>query len=269
MAGEAELILVALMMTLVFLSLIIVYARRFVRVPPNKAMVIYGSGMGRRRAIGRDGRPITVGGFDIVVAGGRFVPPIVKDFAFLPLELLALEIAIQGIPTDSANRGPRMHLKAGAQVKIASDEASLRKAAEALLGRTDKEVGDAATMVIEAAVRSAAARITIQEIAAFREGFAESVLGKAAAGLAGIGMEIKSLVLREVEDEHGLLDAQSRRRTAEAIRDARVGEAQARREASTIDASKLGESWETRLEGIARRLDKVERRLEDEESGDK
>jgi len=248
---EVGIILVAFFLSIVFLSFIIVYIKRYVRVPPNKAMVVFGSGMGRRRGVGKDGRPVTLGGFEIIVGGGKFIAPVTKDYAFLPLNVTTLDVQVKEIVTDVTRSGAKLNVKAVAQVKVSGEQSALQTASEALLGKTELEINDIALKTLEGHVRGVCAKLTIEEVNSDRDKFAAEIQRGAAGDLANMGMEIRSFVIKEIEDEHGYLDALGRKRTAEVIRDARVGEANANREAVQFEASAAREAEKANAEAEA------------------
>ncbi|HLF07148.1 MAG TPA: flotillin family protein [Thermoplasmata archaeon] len=269
MAGELELVLVVVFNAIVILSLIVVYVKRFISVPPDKAMVIYGSGMGSQHTIDKQGKPRIFGGCEIVLGGGRFVPPVVKSFAFLSLDVITIDLRVRDIVTDRSRDHLRIELTAITHVGISREMKALKIAAENLLGKTEQEIRDIAPKSFEAQVRSLCSRLTYEEMNADREELAKAVLASTGKELAKLGMETRSFVIRDLNDERGYRDAMDRIRAAEAILDARPRAAQPSREVSIIDAAKLGQSWETRLEEMAKRLDGIEKRLEDDESGER
>jgi flotillin len=78
--------------------------------------------------------------------------------------------------------------------------------------------------------------MTIESINSDRDAVAANVQTQAAKDLRNMGIEIRSFVISDLEDERGYLDALGRKRTAEVIRDARIGEALANREATIREA---------------------------------
>jgi len=64
-----------------------------------------------------------------------------------------------------------------------------------------------------------------------RKKFAIGVREVAVADFANLGLEIVSYTIKDVKDDEGYLEALGRKRTAEVKRDARIGEAEANRDA--------------------------------------
>jgi flotillin len=67
-----------------------------------------------------------------------------------------------------------------------------------------------------------------------------------------MGIEIRSFVISELEDERGYLDALGRKRTAEVIRDARIGEAWANRAATIREAEAARDGEQANSEAEAK-----------------
>ncbi len=225
------LILAVLLVLGVGLVAVIIYASRYKKVPPDSAMVIYGRGAKKGAR-----------GYTVVSGGGKFILPVVQGFDFLPLDVRTLEISVTDIVTDVKTSGAQMNIKAVTQVKIASDEASLYTAAEQLLHKTDKEINEIAQKTLEGHVRGICATMTIEAINSDRDAVASHVQSQAAKDLRNMGIEIRSFVIRDIEDQYGYIKALGRKRTAEVKRDARIGEAIANKEATIKEAEAAREA---------------------------
>ncbi len=224
-----------------FLILILTYANRYKRVSPDKAMVIYG------RKTTKGGK-----GYEVVSGGGRFIWPIFQGFEFMPLDVRTLEISVTDIVSDVKTSGAKVNIKAVAQVKIASDLASLNTAAEQLLHKSDKEINEIALKTLEGHTRGICANMTIEAINSDRDAVAASVQTQAAKDLRNMGIEIRSFVIKDIEDEYGYLDALGRKRTAEVKRDARIGEAIANKMATIKEAESARDAEQANSEAEAK-----------------
>ncbi|HEV8594306.1 MAG TPA: SPFH domain-containing protein, partial [Thermoplasmata archaeon] len=202
------------------------YANRYKKVPPDKAMVVYGRKIKEGRA-----------GYQVITGGGKFIVPIVEAYEFLPLEIRTLDVVVEDIVTDVRQSGAKLNIKAVAQVRISDDMATLRTAAAQLLHKRDPEINEIALKTLEGHVRGICATLTIEQINSERDAIASQIQGLAANDLKNIGMEIRSFVIKEIEDAHGYLDALGVKRTEEVKRDARIGKANANREATVAEAS--------------------------------
>jgi len=219
-----EPILIALGIVLAIFLPIVIYAARYKKVPPDKAMVVYG------RAF-EGGR-----GYRVYSGGGKWIRPITEAYEFLPLDVRTQDVVVTDIVTDVKESGARLNIKAVAQVRISDDPDTLRTAAGQLLHKRDEQINEIALKTLEGHVRGICATLTIEQINSERDAVATQVQGLAAADLKNIGLEIRSFVIKEIEDERGYLDALGVKKTEEVKRDARIGKANANREATIAEA---------------------------------
>ena len=127
--------------------------------------------------------------------------------------------------------GVPVTVEAVANVKIAGDDTSLRSAAERFLGMTTEKIKDVIFLTLEGHLRAILGTLTVEEINADRQAFAQKMTDEAAVDLKKMGVNIDILTIQQISDEQGYLDALGKKRTAEVKRDAVVGEAQAQRDA--------------------------------------
>jgi flotillin len=221
-AGTAFMIAI-LLLVMAFMSLIILYANRYKKVPPDKAMVVYGKRSGKR-------------GYQVISGGAKFIVPILEAYEFLPLDVRTLDVKVKDIVTDVVSSGARINVACVTQVKISSDPASLHTAAEHLLHKSDNEINEIAMKTLEGHVRGVCATLTIEQINSDRDVIASKIQTMAGNDLKNMGIEIRSFVIKDIEDEYGYLDALGVKRTEEVKRDARIGKANANRAATIQEA---------------------------------
>jgi flotillin len=231
--------LIALVIVMAIFLPLAIYAARYKKVPPDKAMVVYG------RAF-EGGR-----GYKVYSGGGRWIRPIIEAYEFLPLDVRTLDLVVAEIVTDVKQSGAKVNIKAVAQVRISDDPDTLRTAASQLLHKKDVQIDEIALKTLEGHVRGICATLSIEQINSERDAVASQVQGLAANDLKNIGLEIRSFVIKEIEDERGYLDALGVKRTEEVKRDARVGKANANREATVAEAiaAQLAEKANAEAEG--------------------
>src|SRR5437867_6813404 len=116
---------------------IVIYARRYKRVPPNQAMVVFGR---RRGDVG----------YNVIMGGGKFILPIVEQVEYLDLSLQTLEIHVPAVITRS---GVPLTVECVAQIKISNERTKLNVAAVQLLGKTRDGVAQLAEATIVGQVR--------------------------------------------------------------------------------------------------------------------
>ncbi len=117
-----------------------------------------------------------------------------------------------------------------AQVKIASsNEEMLRAAVEEFIDKTDKEIEEVAMLTLEGHQRAIMGAMTVDEIFKDRKKFSSKVFDIASTDLFNMGIQVISYTLKDVKDEDQYMMSLGMARTAEIQRDARIGEAEAKR----------------------------------------
>ncbi|MFQ5856704.1 MAG: flotillin family protein [Anaerolineae bacterium] len=187
-------------------GLIALWYWRYTKAGPNEVLVV--SGRGRYR----------------FVRGGTFVWPILERVQSLSLALLTLDVHAADAYT---KQGVKLMVDGVAQVKVRSDEESIRLAAEQFLGKPADEVKRVALQVIDGYVRALLGTMSVEDVYLTREEFARQIRESSQHDLEQMGLQIVSLTIRHVADEEGYLDALGKPRVAEVKRDAVVGEAKA------------------------------------------
>jgi len=124
--------------------------------------------------------------------------PIRETVAWMSLNVHTLELTFDDVGSDVRNHGPRLRIQLVAQARISGDGDRLLVAAQNLLGKPDEEIQRIARLAVESHLRAVCASLSAQEVGANRDAVAEQVRERAEKDLEKIGMELPSLVLREV-----------------------------------------------------------------------
>ncbi|MFH1893420.1 MAG: SPFH domain-containing protein [Candidatus Zixiibacteriota bacterium] len=221
---------------IVIFVMFVVISKRYIKVGPNEVLVI--SGM-RHRIKTAEGDRESVG-FRILKGGGTFVIPVFERVDHLSLELFTLDV---NTPEVYTAKGVPVMVDGVAQVKIKGDEVSIRTAAEQFLSKAKQEIMEISLQTMEGHLRAILGTMTVEEIYSNRDAFASKVQDVAAADMANMGMVVVSFTIRDIRDKQGYLDALGKPRVAQVKKDARVGEAEADRDATiqSAEARKIGE----------------------------
>jgi flotillin len=183
---------------------------------------------GRKHTIVDDrGNRATVG-FRVVRGGAALRVPVLEEVQYLSLNIMSIPLKISRAYT---KEGVPVTVEAVANVKIAGDDMSLRGAAERFLGMTTDKIKEVIFQTLEGHLRAILGTLTVEEINADRQAFAQKMTDEAAVDLKKMGVNIDILTIQQISDEQGYLDALGKKRTAEVKRDAIIGEAQATRDA--------------------------------------
>ena len=235
-----ETLFIPLIVLAVLLSVLIavwLFSRNYIKVSPNAAAVF----SGRKRKLS-DGRLV---GYRIVRGGAALRVPLLEKVEYLSLNLLTIPLEIRRAYTV---KGVPVSVKAVANVKIKSDDISLQAAAERFLGMSLPEVQKVIFQTLEGHLRAILGTLTVEEINNDRQSFAQKLTSEASADLERMGIGVDVLIIQEISDEEGYLDALGKRRTAEVKRDAQIGEAEATRDSKIQSSLAMQEGEKVKLD---------------------
>lgn len=205
---------------LVFLFVLMFLIKQYKRCPSNRILVIYGR-VGANRAA------------QCIHGGGKFVIPLLQDYAFLPLEPMVIEIPLQGA---LSLNNIRVNVPSTFTVGISTDPVLMNQAAERLLFLPDKKVQEQAQDIILGQLRLVIATLSIEEINKDREKFMALINANVTEEINKIGLTLINVNIRDITDESGYIEAIGKRAAAEAINRAKVDVAQQDRDGATGQA---------------------------------
>lgn len=184
MTPPLTLILAVAGMVLVTIIFAAIWASRYVRVGPNRVLIV----SGRQHQLA-DG---TRRGFRIVRSGGTFVFPVIEKAEALSLEVLSIEMPKLRVSA----AGAPVEVDCLAQVKIKGDEASILAAAEHFLSKNEDGMKNIVRPVLEQHVRAVLGSTSEQELDGDPAGRAARVEAAAAKDLVKMGLGVVSLSIQ-------------------------------------------------------------------------
>jgi flotillin len=216
--------LVAGGIALVVLLVASIYARFYVKVPPDQVAVFTGRG-----------------GFRLVRGGASMRLPVVERVDYMSLAPFETPLSIQGA---YSKEGVQVNVEAVALVRFDSTDAAIRTAAERFLNADREHLHKTVQEILSGHLRSIAAKMTVEELNSSRETLVSKVTDEAGSDFGGIGMNLDVLTIQHISDDQGYLENIGRKRVAEVKRDAEIGEAEATRDAMirSAEARRLGET---------------------------
>ena len=220
MSKEAVVAIVIPGIMFVAFMMIVMVAKRWIKVGPNQVLII----SGRRRS--REGLGSV--GFRIVKGGGAFVLPIIEKYDLLSLELMTIDVKTPEVYTVT---GVPVLVDGVAQIKVKGDDVSIATASEQFLSMERARIAEVAHQTLEGHLRAILGMMTVEEIYKNRDAFAQRVQEVATSDMANMGLTIVSFTLRDIRDNQGYLDALGKPRTAQVKRDAIIAQAEADRDA--------------------------------------
>ncbi|GJQ87977.1 putative flotillin [Trypoxylus dichotomus] len=186
----------------------------FVTCGPNEALVVSGCCHSKPR----------------LVPGGRaFIWGSWQQVDSISLNTMTLQIESPRVYT---SQGVPVSVTGIAQVRIqGSNMDMLLAACEQFLGKSEEEIRDVALATLEGHQRAIMGSMTVEEIYKDRKKFSENVFKVASSDLVNMGMSIVSYTIKDIWDDQEYLKSLGMSRTAEVQRDAKIGEADAKRDA--------------------------------------
>jgi flotillin len=214
--GITYLTLAALVFLLTFLGLVLFMAKRYKRCPSNRVLVIFGK-------VGSGQSALCIHG------GGRFVLPIIQDYAYLSLEPIQIEVPLR----DALSiENIRVNVPSVFTVAIGIEPAIMQNAAIRLLGLDTPHIKKQAEDIIFGQLRQVIASMHIDDINRDREKFLHNIQNSVEPELQKIGLVLINVNITDITDGSGYIEAIGRKAASEAIQIAR---------GDVADQEKLGE----------------------------
>jgi len=219
-------------------------AKQYRKVGPNEVLIISG---GRRRTITEpDGTKRKIG-YRMNIGGGALVMPFLERADILPLEVFTLNMEIQDGLTA---KGIELKAVGQAQVKVKSDESSIRIASEQFLSKGLNGMKEIAQQIIEGNMRNVLGAMTVEDIYQNRGQFSSKVMEKAGNSFNSMGLQVLSFSLKEIADNQGYLEALGKPHVARVKGEAEVAQAEA--ESVRLGTQAKGKALAIKHDGLAR-----------------
>ncbi len=196
-----------------FLMLLI---NRYRRCPSNRVLVIFGRGTGVNAA-------------KCIHGGGRFVLPLIQDYAYLNLEPIQISIPLK----DALSiENIRVNVPSVFTVAIGTELAVMQNAAIRLLGLNTQQITHNAQDIIFGQLRQVIASMKIEDINRDREKFLHQIQHSLEPELQKIGLVLINVNITDITDESGYIEAIGKKAASQAIQQAR---------GDVADQEKMGE----------------------------
>lgn len=205
---------------LIVLFAIIFIIKQYKRCPSNRILVVFGKVGGGQASRCYHG-------------GGKFIIPLIQDYAFLNLEPLVIDIPLEGA---LSLNNIRVAVPATFTVGVSTDPVLMNNAAERLLPLNFNQIRELAQDIILGQLRLVIATLTIEEINKDREKFMKLINENVGQEINKIGLDLINVNIRDITDESGYIQAIGKRAAAEAIQRAKVEVAQQEQSGATGEA---------------------------------
>jgi flotillin len=211
MEGTATIWIIVGLGVVAIMCLFGMVAKLFRKAGPHEALVVYGFRKQR-----------------VVKGGGAVIFPMIETYKLLSLELMSFDVAPQ--QDLYTNQGVAVTVEAVAQLKVKSDDVSIRTAAEQFLTKTPAAREGLIRLVMEGHLRGIIGQLTVEQIVKEPEMVADRMRSTCAEDMSKMGLEVISFTIKEVRDKNDYIANMGRPDVARIKRDADVASAEAERD---------------------------------------
>ena len=235
------LVIVVAVVAVVFI-LIQTVGRMLRKVGPNQALIVYGAG-----------------GTKVITGGSHFVLPLYQRAQEFSLELMSFDVApSQDLYT---TQGVAVNVEAVTQIKVRSDEESVKTAAEQFLSKRQEEREGLIRLVMEGHLRGIVGQLTVEELVKDPENVGSKMLKTVTPDMEKMGLEVISFTIKDVRDKNEYITNMGRPQIAQikkqadiaaalAQRDTQIQQANASREAAVAKSSADQERVKSEAESL-------------------
>ncbi|MBO0778344.1 MAG: flotillin family protein, partial [Ktedonobacteraceae bacterium] len=220
-----------------------IFGRLLRKVGPNQALIVYG-----------------LRGTRVITGGGKLVIPLIDRAQEFSLELMSFDVAPrQALYT---TQGVAVNVEAVTQIKVRSDEESVKTSAEQFLSKSQDERENLIRLVMEGHLRGIVGQLTVEDLVKDPESVGGKMLRTVTPDMQKMGLEVISFTIKDVRDENeyitnmGRPEIASIRKQADiaaalAQRDTQIQQANAAREAAVARAKADQERVKAESESLA------------------
>jgi flotillin len=213
------------------------------KVGPNQALIVYGAG-----------------GTRVITGGSHFVLPLYQRAQEFSLELMSFDVApSQDLYT---TQGVAVNVEAVTQIKVRSDEESVKTAAEQFLSKRQEERENLIRLVMEGHLRGIVGQLTVEELVKDPENVGSKMLKTVTPDMEKMGLEVISFTIKDVRDKNDYITNMGRPQIAQikkqadiaaalAQRDTQIQQANASREAAVAKSAADQERVKAEAESLA------------------
>jgi flotillin len=207
-----------------------VAASRYKKIPPGKVGIFYGMKYKDEKG--------NVKGFMVMSGGGRIQRPLVEGYLEIPTTSFQVEINESGIPNKD---NVKLTVPGVATCKISTKPEDLNNAIDALIDKLTQEadpkrgqmnenpIEEFVRNILKGHLRSIIGKLDIDELLRKRDEFNKRVVEESKQELSTFGIDLQNLVIQDIKDSEGYIDALGRRAVADAVADAETKVAEATR----------------------------------------
>ena len=201
----------------------------YLKAPPDTAFII--SGLGKKRIL-------------IGKAGWRV--PFFERVDKLSLGVMQVDVkTTEAVPT---NEFINVSVDGVANIKVSSDPELLKRAAEALLGKTRGELVTLVTQVLEGNMREIVGSVGLKEMVQDRQGVAKKITENVVPDMEKLGIEVVNFNIQNFKDAAGTIENMGIDNVEQIRKNAQIAKANAQRDIAIATANAQQEANAVRVE---------------------
>ena len=190
---------------------VFLFVAGYLKAPPDTAYII--SGLGKKRIL-------------IGKAGWRM--PFFTRLDKLSLGVMQVDVKTsEAVPT---NEFINVTVDGVANIKISSDPELLKRAAEALLGKTRGEMVTLVTQVLEGNMREIVGSVGLKEMVQDRQGVAKKITENVVPDMEKLGIEVVNFNIQNFKDAAGTIENMGIDNVEQIRKNAQIAKANAQRD---------------------------------------
>ncbi len=204
-------------------------AAGYLKAPPDTAYII--SGLGKKRIL-------------IGKAGWRM--PFFTRLDKLNLGVMQVDVKTsEAVPT---NEFINVTVDGVANIKISSDPELLKRAAEALLGKTRQEMVTLVTQVLEGNMREIVGSVGLKEMVQDRQGVAKKITENVVPDMEKLGIEVVNFNIQNFKDAAGTIENMGIDNVEQIRKNAQIAKANAQRDIAIATSNAQQEANAVKVE---------------------
>ena len=204
-------------------------AAGYLKAPPDTAYII--SGLGKKRIL-------------IGKAGWRM--PFFTRLDKLCLGVMQVDVKTsEAVPT---NEFINVTVDGVANIKISSDPELLKRAAEALLGKTRAEMVTLVTQVLEGNMREIVGSVGLKEMVQDRQGVAKKITENVVPDMEKLGIEVVNFNIQNFKDAAGTIENMGIDNVEQIRKNAQIAKANAQRDIAIATSNAQQEANAVKVE---------------------
>ncbi|GAC1378457.1 MAG: flotillin family protein [Ktedonobacteraceae bacterium] len=213
----------AVVLVVALLIVIQIVGRLLRKVGPNQALIVYGAG-----------------GTKVITGGSHFVIPLYQRAQDFSLELMSFDVApSQDLYT---TQGVAVNVEAVTQIKVRSDEQSIKTAAEQFLSKRQEERENLIRLVMEGHLRGIVGQLTVEDLIKDPENVGTKMLKTVTPDMDKMGLEVISFTIKDVRDKNEYITNMGRPQIVQIRKQADIAAAMGQRDTQIQQANAAREA---------------------------